>query len=69
MSEADLFAAVASYCGSQGGGLLGEGELVLTDNNGGRHCFFFETFFNRYDALTLGTYRHPEVRILAASVL
>ena len=69
LSEADLFAAVVGYCGSQGGGPLGEGELVLTDNNGGRHCFFFETFFNRYDALTLGTYRHPEVRILAASAL
>ena len=69
LSGADLFAVVVGYCGSQGGGPLGEGELVLTDNNGGRHCFFFETFFNRYDALTLGTYRHPEVRILAASAL
>lgn len=65
--EADLFTIVASYCGSQGGGPLGESELVLTDDNGDRHCFFFETFFNRYDALTLGTYLRPEVRILAAS--
>ena len=46
LSEADLFAAVASYCGGQSGGPLGESELVLTDNNGSRHCFFFETFFN-----------------------
>ena len=67
LSEADLFAAVASYCGSQGGGLLGEDELSLTDDNGGRHCFFFETFFNRYDALTLGTYVHPEIRLAAMS--
>ena len=67
LSAADLFAAVASYCGSQGGGPLGEGELVLTDNNGGRHCFFFETFFNRYDALTLGTYLRPQVRFVAMS--
>ena len=67
LSEADLFAAVAGYCGSQSGGPLGECELVLTDDNGNRHRFFFETFFNRYDALTLGTYRHPEVRMLAVS--
>ena len=67
LSEADLFAAVASYCGSQSGGPLGEHQLILTDDNGSWHCFFFETFFNRYDALTLGIYRHPEVRILAAS--
>ena len=67
LSEADLFAAVASYCGSQGGGLLGEDELSLTDDNGVRHCFFFETFFNRYDALTLGTYVHLEIRLAAMS--
>ena len=67
LSEADLFAAVVGYCGSQGGGPLGEGELVLTDNNGGRHCFFFETFFNRYDALTLGTHLRPQVRFVAMS--
>lgn len=52
--EADLFQAVASYCGAQRGGPLGENELLLVDDNGEQHRFFFETFFNRYDALTLG---------------
>ncbi len=59
ISEAVLFAEVAGYCGAQRGGPLGEDEVVLTDDNGNRHCFYFETFFNRYDALTLGRYLHP----------
>lgn len=65
-SGSDLFSAVATYCGAQGGGPLGEDEITLMDDNGGRHCFHFETFFNRYDALTLGRYLRPEMRIMAA---
>ena len=67
ISEADLFAVVASYCGAQGGGPLGEDETILTDDNGDRHRFHFETFFNQYDALTLGRYLHPDVRVVATS--
>ena len=67
ISEIELFTAVAGYCGAQGGGPLGEGELVLTDDNGDRHRFYFETFFNRYAALTLGRYLRPEVRVLAVA--
>ena len=57
--EAQLFRDVSSYCGAQGGGPLGEDDLVLIDDNGDRHRFYFETFFNRYDALTLGKYLEP----------
>jgi len=66
-SEAELFTHVAAYCGAQGGGPLGEAELILTDDNDDRHRFHFETFFNRYDALTLGRYVRPEIRIMAVS--
>lgn len=66
MPEKDVFGAVAGYCGSQSGGPLGDSELILTDDNGDQHRFYFETFFNRYDALTLGIYLKPEVRIVAA---
>ncbi len=66
-SEARLFTAIASYCGRQSGGPLGEDELVLIDDNDDRHCFFFETFYNRYDALTLGRYLYPEARGVAQS--
>ena len=66
-SETELFTAAARYCGSQRGGPLGEDKFILTDDNGDQHHFFFETFFNRYDALTLGKYLRPAVRILARS--
>jgi hypothetical protein len=58
-TEVTLFAAVASYCGRQRGGLLGEAEVILGDVNGDDHVFHFETFFNRYEALTLGSYLRP----------
>ncbi|GEP56725.1 ImmA/IrrE family metallo-endopeptidase [Reyranella soli] len=67
MSEVALFEAVVGYCGSQSGGPLGGTELILTDDNGDQHRFLFETFFNRYDALTLGVYLRPEARVLAVS--
>jgi Zn-dependent peptidase ImmA (M78 family) len=54
LAEADLFAVIASYCGAQAGGSLGQAEVVLRDRNGDLHVFAFETFFNRYEALTLG---------------
>lgn len=52
--ETDVFDALVQYCGSQAGGTLGTAELLLLDDNGDEHRFFFETFYNRYDALTLG---------------
>jgi hypothetical protein len=61
-----LFDAITGYCGSQGGGSLGQSELVLADDNGHEHRFYFETFFNKYDALTLGVYVCPELRMIAA---
>ena len=67
VSEAELFTYVTAYCGAQGGGPLGEDELILTDDNEDRHHFYFETFFNQYDALTLGRYVRPEIRVIPVS--
>jgi Zn-dependent peptidase ImmA (M78 family) len=70
--EQQLFSGVSSYCGAQRGGPLGASELVLIDDNGDEHVFAFETFFIRYkapqmgEALTLGVYARPHVRIVAA---
>jgi hypothetical protein len=72
LSEIDLFRAVISYCGAQSGGPLGEANLVLTDDNGDQHVFAFESFFTRHkppspgEALTLGVYSRPHVRLIAA---
>ena len=58
VSERAIFLKIQSYCGYQSGGPLGEDQVVLRDDNGEPHLFHFETFFNRYDALTLGRYVH-----------
>jgi hypothetical protein len=63
--EADVFRHMQSYCANRRGGSLGATDLVLEDDNGHKHVFRFETFFNQYDALTLGVYR--SVRPLAVS--
>jgi hypothetical protein len=57
ISEVLLFNTIATYCGSQGGGPLGEAEIPLLDTNGEAHVFHFATFFNRYEALTLGVWK------------
>ena len=67
ISEAQLFGGVSGYCGAQGGGPLGEDELILIDDNGDRHRFHFETFYNQYDALTLGTHLQPEHSVMPVS--
>ena len=59
IQENEVFKAISSYCGTQSGGPLGSEELLLTDDNGDKHIFFFETFYNKYDALTLGVYKRP----------
>lgn len=59
VSELELFAAVTRYCGPQRGGPLGEDEVPLRDDNGASHLFRCQTFFNRYEALTLGVYLKP----------
>jgi hypothetical protein len=56
-SEGALFAKVVPYCGSQRGGPLGDDEVVLNDDNGDAHLFYFETFFNGHEALTLGVWQ------------
>jgi Zn-dependent peptidase ImmA (M78 family) len=65
VSEVSLFAATVTYCGRQRGGRLGEAEIGLADVNGHQHVLRFETFFNGYQALTLGVY----LRAVATAIL
>jgi hypothetical protein len=60
LGEVEMFAAVRGYCGMRTRGPLGEEELVVRDDNGAEHVFYFETFYNSHDALTLGVYRAPK---------
>jgi hypothetical protein len=52
----DVFECVRSYASRATGGPLGTGEVTLQDDNGAWHRFYMESFFNGYDALTLGSY-------------
>ncbi|WP_234905186.1 hypothetical protein [Rhizobium rhizogenes] len=65
-SRKRLFAAIVGYCGAQGGGSLGQTEVVLTGRNGERHLFEFETLFNRHEALTLGHWLKPHTEAVPA---
>lgn len=72
ITEQVLFKAISSYCGPQLGGPLGTHDLALMDDNGDEHIFTFETFFIKYkppaigEALTLGVYSRPNIKIVAA---
>lgn len=59
ISEVYLFSQIKGYCSTAAGGPLGETHLRLPDSNGTHHLFHFETFFNRYEALTLGLHVEP----------
>ncbi|AMX98801.1 ImmA/IrrE family metallo-endopeptidase [Mesorhizobium ciceri] len=60
LTDADLFGIVAGYSGPQRAGPLGEAEVRLVNDDGQRHLFNFETFFNGYEALTLGVWQKSE---------
>ncbi|TAM79794.1 MAG: ImmA/IrrE family metallo-endopeptidase [Acidobacteria bacterium] len=62
--EDELFKSVRSYCANRRGGQLGASDLLLSDDNGIKHVFHFETFFNQYEALTLGIYKCAHARIV-----
>jgi len=57
VSEIEVFDAIASYCQARRGGPLGGAQMPIVDDNGDRHEFIFETFFNHYEALTIASRR------------
>jgi Zn-dependent peptidase ImmA (M78 family) len=63
--EVDVFKQVQGYCANRKGGPLGATDLVLEDDSGSRHLFHFETFFNYYEALTLGVYMRANALVVS----
>lgn len=63
--ETDVFDLVADYCTARNGGPLGACEAVLTDDNGNKHTFFFESFSFHYNVLTLGIHLRPHAKMVA----
>jgi hypothetical protein len=68
VTECSLFPEIKKYCRNSRGGSLGESEIILANANGEKHVFHFHTFFNSYDALTLGRYLRPQAAFLGQSV-
>jgi hypothetical protein len=58
--DTEIFNLMRRYCANRRGGPLGASDLLLSDDNGDSHIFHFETFYNQYDALTLGIYRQAQ---------
>ncbi len=65
IGEQEIFRALTRYCQNRSGGCLGEENLILRDDNGEGHVFHFETFFNRYEALTLAYYVRKHAFVIA----
>lgn len=67
VTEVNVFAKMQEYCLNRSGGTIGHAELIIQDDNGDAHRFYFETFYNTHDALTLGVYLGPEPVMVAMS--
>ena len=65
ITDINIFCELEKICENRRGGMIGQSDLILTDSNSEDHRFTFETFFNGYDALTLGVY-HKKESILVA---
>ncbi|KUM52213.1 ImmA/IrrE family metallo-endopeptidase [Rheinheimera sp. EpRS3] len=65
ITDVNVFGALEEFCMNRSGGIIGTSDLVLTDRNGEDHRFMFETFYNSYDALTLGVYLNKESIVVA----
>lgn len=62
----EVFDCLEKFCyGNRGP--IGSSEVLFRDMDGESHLFFVETFFNSYEALTIGTYRR--VKAPAISVV
>lgn len=59
VTESAGFQATQSYASWKRGGPLGRGVATFTGRDGERHRFQMDTWFNRYEALTLGTHLGP----------
>lgn len=66
INERVAFEMIRSYCTWKKRGPLGQRELILTDDNGDKHEFLFETFSNTHDVLTLITYVRPRAVLVKA---
>jgi hypothetical protein len=65
VTELAVFSGMRNYCNWKKTGPVGESEMVVTDDIGQSHVFFFESFGNRYETLTLAVYRGKHATVVA----
>lgn len=63
VTELQAFQAMQVYCSWKKRGPLGESEIIVTDDIGQRHVFFFESFSNSYETLTLAVHQRQHVAV------
>lgn len=61
--ESEVLEQVKSYVICKSGGPVGGGEFVLFDDNGIPHEFIGDSFYNRYDILTLVVHKRECNRV------
>ena len=72
IDETTIFEIMRTKCSWRKYGPLADDEVVLRDDNGGKHVFHYEAFHNRHDTLGLFVYgRAVEKKVIvpAASVV
>lgn len=67
IGETSIFDEVVEYCRANKSGPLGEADVLLTDDNGDRHVFHFESFSFFHQTLTLGVYQAPHNGLIAVA--
>ncbi|WP_310622403.1 ImmA/IrrE family metallo-endopeptidase [Flexibacterium corallicola] len=67
LQETLVFDKIVEYCRANKGGPLGSADVVLIDDNGDEHLFYFDSFSFYYQTLTLGVYQTPYRRLIAVA--
>ena len=63
--ETDTFDQIAEYYTRARGGPLGSDHVQLTDDNGDKHIFEFETFNFFHNVLTVGVYKQRKETLIS----
>jgi hypothetical protein len=64
ITELAVFSVMQTYCTLKKRGPLGEAEVVVTDDIGQSHVFYFESFCNTHETLTLAVYRRKHAMVV-----
>jgi hypothetical protein len=64
VTEHQAYGFITTYCGAQKGGPLGESRALISDENGEKYEFAFETFCFVHECLTLGIHLRKHATVV-----